>query len=271
MTAGFARVLRVLACFMTCLWACSLTTSVRASPEEVDVALVLAVDVSYSMDLEEQRLQREGYIAALNSPDVQRAIRMGMVGRIAITYVEWANAFDQTIVLPWTILDGPDSTRAATDRIAATPPRRAQRTSISGALTFSHKLLQDMPYRALRRIIDVSGDGPNNAGSAVERARDAVLADGITINGLPVMVKRNLAGWGDIDHLDAYYQDCVIGGPGAFVIGIRSMEEFLPATRQKIIREIASLGMADISPVQQRETKSDCMIGERMVRDRWGN
>lgn len=260
--------LRLLQAFLasSLLWAVPL----RASEQEVDVALVIAVDISYSMDLEEQRLQRQGYIEALNSAEVQRAIRMGMVGRIAITYFEWANALDQRMVVPWTIIDGPETTRAVTDQIAATPIRRAQRTSISGALNFGHKLLQAAPYRALRKVIDVSGDGPNNAGEGVEAARDRVLADGITINGLPVMIKRQSYGWGDIDNLDAYYQDCVIGGNGAFVIPITEMEHFLTATKQKIIREVADLGASDVQRVQS-EARSDCFIGEKRVRDRWGN
>lgn len=256
-----------------------------ADSEEVDVALVLAVDISYSMDMEEQKLQREGYIAALNSDEVQRAIRMGMTGRIAITYFEWANRNDQRLVLPWTILDGPEATRTATDIIAMTPIRRAQRTSISGALHYSHKLLREMPYRAMRRVVDVSGDGPNNAGEPVETARDTLINQGVTINGLPVMLTRAYGGWGHIDHLDRYYQDCVIGGPGAFVQSIRSMDEFLTATRQKILREIAengsvapAMGEARVQfaqfqsePGDERTNRSDCMIGERMMRDRWDN
>ena len=249
---------------------CAAVPTVQAEGEEVDVALVLAVDISYSMDLEEQKLQREGYIEALNSPEVQRAIRMGMVGRIAVTYFEWANALDQRIVLPWTIIDGPASARAATDVIANTPIRRAQRTSISGALSFGHKLMQGMPYRPLRKVIDVSGDGPNNAGAAVETARESVLNDGIVINGLPVMIKRDRRGWGDIDNLDDYYRDCVVGGPGSFVIAITSLDQFQSATRQKIIREVADLGMADVERVNDRP-KVDCMIGERQMRERWGN
>ncbi|MCA0424475.1 MAG: DUF1194 domain-containing protein [Proteobacteria bacterium] len=251
---------------LSLLWPATL----RAGEEEVDVALVIAVDISYSMDLEEQRLQRQGYIDALNSAEVQRAIRMGMVGRIAISYFEWANALDQRMVVPWTIIDGPETTRAVTDQIAATPIRRAQRTSISGALNYGRKLLEVVPYRALRKVIDVSGDGPNNAGEGVEIARDRVLGDGITINGLPVMIKRSRGGWGDIDNLDAYYQDCVIGGQGAFVIPITEMEHFLTATKQKIIREVAELGISDLRHVQS-EMKSDCLIGEKRVRDRWGN
>ena len=133
--------------------------------------------------------------------------------------------------------------------------------------------LADVPFKPLRRVVDVSGDGPNNAGEAVEKARDAVLGDGIVINGLPILLPRSSGGWGAIDHLDAYYRDCVIGGPGSFMIPITEMSQFLSATKQKIIREVAELTQSDVQYVQNRTRKSDCMIGERMMRerDRWGN
>lgn len=241
--------------------------------EEVDVALVLAVDISFSMDVEEQRLQKEGYVEALNSEEVLRAIAQGMTGKIAIAYFEWANSNDQRMVLDWTIIDGRQTARTVTDKILASPLRRAQRTSISGALNFGHKLMQGLPFQAARKVIDVSGDGPNNAGEAVERARDRVLADGIAINGLPVMIKRQSGGWGDIENLDIYYQDCVVGGPGSFVVPIKSRDQFLSATRQKIIREIAGLDEPLVIPAQAQtqSRRTDCMIGERMVRERWGN
>ena len=242
--------------------------------EEVDVALILAVDISYSMDLEEQKLQKDGYIEALNSPEVLNAISQGMTGKIAVAYFEWANAHDQRMVLDWTIIDGKQAARAVTDKIAASPLRRAQRTSISGALSYGHRMMNDLPFRALRRVIDVSGDGPNNAGAAVEPVRDRILADGIIINGLPILLKRQYGGWGDIGNLDQYYHDCVIGGPGSFVIPIRTLDQFQSATKQKIIREIAGLDEPLIVPAQatqNRSDKADCMIGERMVRERWGN
>lgn len=245
----------------------------RADPEgeEVDVALVLAVDISYSMDIEEQRLQKEGYVQALRSQEVLNAIANGMTGKIAIAYFEWADAHDQRMVLDWTIIDGRGSADAVGGKIMDSPLRRARRTSISGALSFSHELMQRLPFRAARRVIDISGDGPNNSGARVEEARDRVLADGIVVNGLPIVLKRQVGGWGDIENLDLYYQDCVIGGPGSFVIPIRTMDQFHSATRQKIIREIAELNQPPVIPAQARKGRTDCMIGERMVRERWGN
>jgi hypothetical protein len=255
-----------------------LTAPVSAAPEgeDVDVAIIFAVDISYSMDVEEQKLQKQGYVEALKSQEVLHAISQGMTGKIAIAYFEWADAMDQRMVLNWTIIDGRATADRATGQIDESPLRRARRTSISGALRFGHKLMEQLPFRAARRVIDVSGDGPNNAGDGVERARDAVLADGIVINGLPVVLKRQYGGWGDIDNLDEYYRDCVVGGPGSFVIPIRTMDQFLSATRQKIIREIAGLDEPLVIPAQARSPrkappKADCMIGERMVRDRWGN
>lgn len=240
--------------------------------EEVDVALVFAVDISYSMDPEEQALQKQGYVEALTSPEVILAIRQGMTGKIAVAYFEWANSFDQRMVVPWSVIDGPQTAKAVADRIAGSPLRRAQRTSVSGAINFGHKLIEGMPYRAFRKVLDISGDGPNNNGDAVEAARDRALAAGIVINGLPIVLKRASGyGWGDIANLDRYYEDCVIGGPGAFMVAIKSRDQFVPATRSKIIREVADLGARDVQYAQNAGPKSDCMVGERMYRERWGN
>jgi len=194
----------------------------RASAIPVDVELVIAVDVSYSMDPDEQALQREGYVLALTSKEFLQALHQGAHGKIAITYFEWAGQSDQKILMPWRMIDGPESADAVAAEIARAPIRRASRTSISGGLRFAKPLFDDSGYRGLRRVIDVSGDGANNAGPLVELIRDDVLAAGITINGLPIMLKRPYKGTMDMDNLDEYYEDCVIGGPGAFVIPIRS-------------------------------------------------
>ena len=162
----------------------------RASAIPVDVELVIAVDVSYSMDPDEQALQREGYVIALTSKEFLQALRQGAHGKIAITYFEWAGQSDQKILMPWRVIDGPESADAVAAEIARAPYRRASRTSISGALRFAKPLFDDSGYKGLRRVIDVSGDGANNAGPLVELTRDDVLAAGITINGLPIMLKR---------------------------------------------------------------------------------
>ncbi len=190
----------------------------------VDVELVLAVDVSYSMDPEEQALQREGYITGITSREFMQALRHGMNGKVAVTYFEWAGPFDQKIVVPWRLIDGPEGADAFANEIARAPYRRASRTSISGALNFAKPLFEGSGYRGFRRVIDVSGDGSNNSGPLVTLVRDDVVASGITINGLPIMLKRPNSFTMDLEHLDVYYEDCVIGGPGAFVIPIRERE-----------------------------------------------
>jgi hypothetical protein len=127
-----------------------------------------------------------------------------MLGRIAVVYMEWAGAFDQRIVVPWAVLDNPETIMSFADRIAAVPLRRAQRTSVAGAIDFGTKLLDESGFEATRRVIDVSGDGPNNQGRLVTLARNDALAKGITVNGLPIMLKK--PGYLDIQDLDAYYR-----------------------------------------------------------------
>ncbi len=237
----------------------------------VDVELVIAVDVSYSMDPEEQELQREGYIEGLTSAEFLDALRQGMHGRIAVTYVEWAGSGDQRILVPWRLIDGPATARAVADEIAHAPYRRAFRTSISGALLFSAPLFDGNGYTGIRRVIDVSGDGTNNQGPLVTLTRDDVLAKGITINGLPIMLKRPNTATLDIENLDFYYEDCVIGGAGAFVIPIRERHEFRKATRTKLVLEIAGRTPEPrVVPAAASAPRISCTIGERMWQDRWG-
>ena len=238
----------------------------------VDVELVLAVDVSYSMDPEEQALQREGYIAGITSREFMQALRSGHHGKVAVTYFEWAGPYDQKIVVPWRSIDGPEAADAFVNELARAPYRRASRTSISGALSFAKPLFDGSGYRGFRRVVDVSGDGANNSGTFVTLARDDVLAAGMTINGLPIMLKRPNAFTMDIDNLDIYYEDCVIGGPGAFVVPIREREQFKEATRTKLVLEIAGrTPQPRLVPVQARAPRISCTIGEQMWRDRWGN
>lgn len=247
------------------------TAPARADAEvEVDLALVLAVDVSRSMDNEEQVLQREGYVEAFRSEVVHNAIRNGMVGRIAVTYMEWSGPGQQTVVMPWTLIEDGQGSRAFADRLGRAPIGRIFSTSISGAIDFGVALFRQSNVTALRRVIDVSGDGPNNTGRIVTLARDEAIAQGIVINGLPFMVKQP-TGFGDIENLDHYYEDCVIGGPGSFSIPIRDKTQISEATRNKIVREIADLGwpQARIIPVQDRP-KANCLMGEQQRRMQYG-
>lgn len=237
----------------------------------VDVELVLAVDISYSMDTDEQALQREGYRLALTSKQFLQALREGAHGKVAITYVEWAGQNDQQVVMPWRLIDGPEAADAVAAELGRAPYRRASRTSISGGLRFSSKLFDTSGYRGLRRVIDVSGDGANNSGPLVAPTRDEVVAAGITINGLPLMLKRPFSGMMDIEHLDIYYEDCVIGGPGAFVVPIRDRSKFIEATRTKLVLEIAGrIPAPHVVPASAEKPRIPCTIGERLWRERWG-
>lgn len=242
-----------------------------AAAATVDVELVLAVDISYSMDPDEQALQREGYAAALTSTEFINAVREGQHGKIVVTYVEWAGAGEQRVVVPWRLIEDRESAESFAREIADAPYRRAYRTSISGVLQFAAPLFATSGQRGLRRVIDVSGDGANNHGMPVTIARDDVLARGITINGLPIMLKRPSAASMDIDHLDVYYEDCVIGGPSAFVIPIHDRTQFKEATRTKLVLEVAGrTPPARIIPVSAEAPRISCLIGERLWRERWG-
>jgi hypothetical protein len=224
------------------------------------------------MDPDEQALQREGYIAGFTSREFMQALRGGMHGRVAVTYFEWAGPFDQKIVVPWRLIDGPEAADAFVNEIARAPYRRASRTSISGALQFAKPLFEGSGYRGVRRVVDVSGDGANNSGPLVTLVRDDVIAAGITINGLPIMLKRPNSFTMDLERLDIYYEDCVIGGPGAFVVPIRERSQFKEATRTKLVLEIAGRTPGgQVMPAQARSPRISCTIGEQMWRERWGN
>jgi hypothetical protein len=237
----------------------------------VDVELVLAVDVSYSMDMDELAIQREGYAQAIVSKEFLQALKSGPNGKISVTYFEWAASSDQKIIIPWRVIDGPETADAVASEIMKTPIRRASRTSISGAINFAMPLFEENPYRGLRRVIDISGDGPNNNGSPVTAARDAALEKGVVINGLPIMVKEPSYSTMDIDNLDFYYEDCVIGGPGSFVVTIKDRDKFKEAIRTKLLLEVAGkTPERRIVPVAEKEPRVNCMIGEKIWQDRWG-
>src|ERR1700687_6177342 len=242
----------------------------EATPS-VDVELALAVDVSYSMDMDELAIQREGYAQAIVSKEFLQALKAGPTGKIAITYFEWAASSDQKIIIPWRVIDGPETADAVASEIMKTPIRRASRTSISGAINFAMPLFDENPYHGLRRVIDISGDGPNNNGAPVTGARDAALAKGITINGLPIMVKEPSYSTMDIDNLDFYYEDCVIGGPGSFVVSIKDRDKFKEAIRTKLLLEVADrTPERRMVPVAEKEPRVSCLIGEKIWQDRWG-
>lgn len=232
-----------------------------AKSVEVDVAIVLAVDRSRSMDAEEILLQRSGYIEALNSAIVLKAIADGDLGRIAMTYVEWSNAEDQQVIVPWTLIDGSTAAHEFSTQIKRSIIVSHQKTSISNSLAFSATLFEHSPFLAQRRVIDISGDGPNNSGGPVLAARDAVLARGITINGLPLMINGKVD-QNTLPDLDKYFEYCVIGGLGSFVLPVFGWEQFPQSIQEKLAIEIAG-----ITPETQIETffnagSYNCRIGQ---------
>jgi hypothetical protein len=233
----------------------------------VDLELVLAVDVSLSMDLDEQRLQRDGYVAALRDAEVHKAITSGPHGRIAVVYMEWAGPSVQNVVIPWTLIDGPAAAAAVADKLEAQPISRARMTSISQGLIFAGQLFDGSGVKGIRRVIDVSGDGPNNAGPLLTVVRDQLVAQGIAINGLPILLKKP-ASFFDIADLDVYYTQCVIGGTGAFMIPVRERVEFKTATRRKLLLDIAGSEPLALIRAQFREPVSggDCTFGEQQWR-----
>jgi hypothetical protein len=218
----------------------ALPLTARAQPQEpVDVLLVLAVDVSRSIDEDEARLQREGYRNAVSDPRVVEVIRRGMIGAIGLAYVEWAGFEYQRLVLPWTRIANQREADAWASALAEAPRASLSWTSISAGIDFSRRTLAEAPFEGTRRVIDVSADGVNNSGRPAELARDEAVAQGIIINGLPIINDRPTFGRMPQIPLDQYFQQSVIGGAGAFMIVAEDFEAFGTAVRRKLIREIA--------------------------------
>ncbi|MDE5444301.1 DUF1194 domain-containing protein [Bradyrhizobium sp. CSA207] len=239
------------------------------SVQPVNVELVIAVDVSYSMDMDELAIQREGYAQAIVSKDFLQALSAIPGSKVAVIYFEWSMSGDDKIIIPWRVIDGPESADTVAAEIMKTPVRRGSSTSISGAINFALQLFEESPYRGLRRVIDISGDGPNNDGAPVIGARDAALEKGIIINGLPIMVKEPSLSTTDIENLDLYYEDCVIGGPGAFIMTIKDREKFQEAIRTKLVREVAGLTPeSGIVRAAEKEPRVPCLIGEKKSQER---
>jgi Protein of unknown function (DUF1194) len=212
--------------------------------DAVDLLLVLAADVSRSIDAQKFQLQRDGYAAALTDRRVLDVIRSGPNHRIAVCFVEWSGIGAQKLVIDWTAIGDDNSAKAFSSQIAEAPRSFADRTSISGGIEFSMAQLEHAQFESRRRIIDISGDGTNNAGREVTAARDEAIAQGVTINGLVILSERPLA-W-NADHtnppggLDKYYRDNVVGGPGSFVMVAENFESFGQAIINKLIAEIAA-------------------------------
>jgi hypothetical protein len=236
--------------------AAAISASVAAAAEQVDLLLVLAADVSRSVDNGKFQLQREGYAAAISDPRVLDAIRSGRNGRIGLSFVEWSGVSSQRVVIDWTTISDPESAKGFGDRLLEAPRSFADRTSISGVIEFAMGQLARAPYEAARRAIDVSGDGTNNAGREVVLARDEAVTQGVTINGLVILSETPLA-WNP-DHtnppggLENYYRNNVIGGPGAFVLAAQNFDSFGQAIVKKMIAEVAQVPQAAPQPTALR-------------------
>ena len=271
---------------VVCLLAFWIVAPVQAQDRPVDLELALGIDVSGSVDDEEAILQRQGYIAAFRHPDVIRAIAHGMLGRIAVGYYEWAGYGHMRVIAGWTEIGDAKSANAFADMLTLNPPQTAYRTAIAAAIDFAALWFDMNAFEGTRRVVDISGDGPNNWGGLVAAARDRAVAQGLIINGLPIVNDRpSVSGRPQIPNLDLYYRNCVIGGPGAFIVVADTFEEFAVAVRKKLIIEIAgsvdqtyaaawpgSRGIAfrpRLIPIQHAPDRiaPPCDIGER----RWGN
>lgn len=243
-----------------------LLPSLGQAQEPVDVEIILAVDVSLSMSPMELEIQRRGYAEALQHPTVLKAIRSGVYGRIALAYFEWAGNFTQHIIVPWTIVETPEDARGVAERLSVNPANSARRTSISGAMDFAADLFFESPFKGLRRVLDISGDGPNNQGRPVLEARERLISEGITINGLPLMTSSGYSSSYDVEELDVYYSECVVGGPGAFTIPVNDWSQFPEAVRRKLVIELAGNGFGgDEARIVKVQAKApyDCLIGEK--------
>lgn len=240
-----------------------------AAPIEVDVELALMVDASRSMSPRELQIQRRGYAAALTSDEVMGVVLNSFTGKVAVTYVEWAGDGNQRVILPWTLIDSKESAQEVADVLNGNIEWAMRRTSISGALRYAVEEIQTNEYEGLRKVIDVSGDGPNNEGWPVLRARRLAIDAGIVINGLPLMTTDETTPWGIID-LDIYYEVCVIGGPGAFSIPVLVWEDFPLAVRRKLVLELAQAPGQSGSGGRSGMTDEgyDCLIGEKLRKER---
>ncbi|MEX0956108.1 MAG: DUF1194 domain-containing protein [Rhizobiaceae bacterium] len=249
-----------------------ITSATSAASEPVDVELVIAVDTSSSMKTVELQLQRQGYAAAFRSREVIDAIADGVYGRVAVTYVEWGASGSRRVIVPWTMIGGGEDAHQVADMLEKATVKSLFQTSIAGAIRYGQRALRENDFDSNRRVIDISGDGPNNQGGLVTISRDVAIGEGITINGLPLMLPGNVLSRNDLS-LDEYYADCVIGGPRSFLLPVRDWDQFPDAVRRKLVLELAGgpATAAPSEPVKARMWKTssgvaDCTIGEALWR-----
>ena len=268
---ALARVLGVV--FATAL----VTMQARATQHDldaVDLALILAVDVSESVDRQEAVQQREGYIQAIQAPDVIEAIRSGPRGRIAVAYIEWAGPEHFFVVLDWSVIDDQHSARSFAARLEVEEISKGFTTSITVLMQRTPAVFASLPVRAERYVLDISGDGPNNDGGYVVHARERLVNAGVTINGLPILNDRPApSGYPRLENLSRYFEHCVVGGTGSFHVAAESFEDFATAIRLKLVQEIA--WRPPRRPAERRllhlaaaAPDYDCTIGEKQSRER---
>jgi hypothetical protein len=227
---------RVLAVLAALLFAVSVRSDTKAEDYQVDLALVLAIDCSFSVDANEFRLQMEGLGRAFMEKEIHEAISKGPLGRIAITAIQWSDETNQMVIVPWTILSNPDQAEALGALLANMPRRLAEGgTSISTALQFSANLFTIAPSSE-RRVIDISSDGRNNIGPPVSAVRDRLVARGITINALTILNE-----W---PTLDQYFERQVVGGQAHFVMPSNDYASYAEAIYRKLLREIVGPGIS---------------------------
>ena len=216
----------------------ALCSSAPAAPQQVDLKLVLAVDVSGSIDSEEFQLEREGTADAFADPEVLKAIQGGSLGKIAVAMLDFSSPQFDKVIIDWTIIKDKASAMAFAENVRNAPRTPGRRTSVSSALELGSLLLEssEKDIVATRRVIDVTGDGPNNDGNSMTEAHDKTIAQGVIVNGLPVM--DEMAN-GYFPELDKYYAGCVTGGRGAFVVVVHSYKDYSAAMRHKLILEIS--------------------------------
>lgn len=249
--------------------------------ERVDLELVLATDVSRSIDESEARLQREGTAAAIRNPEVIRAIAGGYFKRIAVAYIDYSSVDYNEVIIDWTIISDKASAHAFAKRLTDAPLTFGRRTSISDGIEMASKMITGNAFEGLRRVIDVSGDGPNNDGRLVDEVRNETIAKRITINGLPIISPPG--GFGSrfwLEDLDKYYQGCVVGGRGAFMIVAKDFKDYARAIRRKLVFEIAGLMPSPAAPIKPAAAhapgispngytyRKGCDIGERQRQQR---
>jgi len=254
-------------------------TASAQTPIPVDAELALAVDVSRSMTPRELEIQRRGYAEALVSEEVVSAIAAGYRGQVAMLFMEWAGTSSRRVIVDWTLVRTRADAEAFAAKLTADFSTSMRRTSISGAIDFASSLFDDNGFSSHRRVIDISGDGPNNDGRPVTLARDAALAQGFVINGLPLMTHEGMGAQWRLDDLDAYYYHCVIGGMGAFVIPVKEWSQFPQAVRRKLALELSNRmpeprrwfeAPSAIAPAAA-QGGYDCLIGEKIWDRLWGD